>query len=245
MYRFLLSDLFPFGRSARIQLEHGQVDDSTDHYRTVAYWYGLPSACLVETDALHVGDPADEAAHRYVSPDASQPETVTSRFEGGVDHVGAVEVMPTMTDVGRHTTGTSEMSLKLGPGTSNLGVMLRRLSDSSFPDQRADVFVADDHDGAPFVHAGTWYAAGSNQCAYVNAPSETGVTPPIVQTVDRRWREDELLIPRALTDGRDAIRVRVVFTPSAKPIVPGAALGTQAWSEFRYHAFVWRMPAAP
>ena len=28
-YRFLLADLMPFGRNARIQLEHGGVDDST------------------------------------------------------------------------------------------------------------------------------------------------------------------------------------------------------------------------
>ncbi len=45
-YRFLLADLMPFGRNARIQLEHGGVNESTQHYETVTYWYGLPAASL-------------------------------------------------------------------------------------------------------------------------------------------------------------------------------------------------------
>jgi hypothetical protein len=248
MYRFLLADLFPFGSSARIQLEHGGVDDGADHYRSVAYWYGLPSACLVETDALDVGDAADEAKHRYLSPDASPPETITSRLQGGVDHVGPIEVLPTLTETGRHTTGSTEMSLAIDP--ANLGVLLRRLSDASLVDQRAEVFVADDRDGAPFVHAGIWYAAGSTQVLYSNPASELGEAVPVVQSSDRRLREDEMLIPRALTEGRSAIRVRLTFVPYAKPLVPGGALGPQGWSELAYHelayhAFVWRMPDVP
>jgi hypothetical protein len=244
MYRFLLADLFPFGRSARIQLEHGGGDDSTEHYRTVAYWYGLPDACLVASDTLDVGDPEDEARHRYVSPTASAPETITSRFQGGVDHVGAIEVVPASTETGRHMTGATEFSIAIPP--SNLGVMLRRLGDAAFPDQRAEVFVADDGaDAASFTHAGTWYAAGSNQNVYSNPPGELDPAASFVQSVDRRFREDELLIPRALTEGRSALRVRIVFTPSAQPITPGAPLPPQAWSEYRYDAFAWRMPAAP
>ena len=73
----------------------------------------------------------------------------------------------------------------------------------------------------------------------------TGADPGVVQTSDRRWREDEMLLPRALTEGRDAIRIRLVFVPTAKPLVPGGAVGMQGWSEFRYRAFVWRMPPAP
>ena len=37
-YRFLLADLMPFGKNARIQLEHGGVNESTQHYETVTYW---------------------------------------------------------------------------------------------------------------------------------------------------------------------------------------------------------------
>ena len=49
-YRFLLADLMPFGRNARIQLEHGGENEHQEHYETVTYWYGTPSATLVRTD---------------------------------------------------------------------------------------------------------------------------------------------------------------------------------------------------
>ena len=61
-YRFLLADLMPFGKNALIRLEHGGRDDSTEHYQTVAYWYGAPHATLVKTDELKVGDLTSEAA---------------------------------------------------------------------------------------------------------------------------------------------------------------------------------------
>jgi hypothetical protein len=227
-YRFLIADAFPFGRNARIQLEHGGTDDSTEHYRTIAYWYGYPGACLVPTDALHVGDPGDEAAHAYASPDASAVDTLTSRYEWGVDHVGAQEIYPATTDTGRHTTGTTELTVALRP--DNFGALLRRKLDYGFPDQRADVFVADDAPGAAFVAAGTWYLAGSNTCAFVDAPTETGVVAPTLETSNRRWRDDELLLPRNLTRGRARIRVRIV------PVAPST------WSAYRYTAYSYVMP---
>jgi hypothetical protein len=36
-YRFLLADLMPFGKNAVIHLEHGGVNESTQHYETVTY----------------------------------------------------------------------------------------------------------------------------------------------------------------------------------------------------------------
>ena len=59
-YRFLLADLMPFGRRAVIRLEHGGENQSTEHYETVAYWYGAPAATLVQTDELKIGDAASE-----------------------------------------------------------------------------------------------------------------------------------------------------------------------------------------
>ncbi|MFC2950540.1 DUF2961 domain-containing protein [Marinicaulis aureus] len=85
-YRFLLADLMPFGQRAVIRFGHGGENESSERYRTVAYWYGLPSPNLVLTDAVDVGDPKSEAAHDYVSPDSELHE-VTSRFEWGPDHV--------------------------------------------------------------------------------------------------------------------------------------------------------------
>ncbi len=241
-YRFLLSDAMPFGRSARIQLEHGGTDDSTEHYRTVAFWYGLPGASLVPTDALHVSDPTDEARHAYVSPDASGVDTLTSRYEWGVDHVGSVEVYPATADTGRHTTGTTELTLAVTP--ANYGVLLRRKLDYSFPDQRAVVSVADGP-GGPFEVAGVWYLAGGSTYVYDNAATETGPPSPAIETSDHLWRDDELLIPRQLTEGRSSIRVRIAVSPASQPLVPGGPVPAQAWSEFRYTAYSWVLPPMP
>jgi Protein of unknown function (DUF2961) len=243
-YRFLLADLMPFGKNARIQLEHGGEDESQEHYRSVAYWYGLPGACLAQTDAVHVGDPADEAAHRYLSPDASAVQTITSRYEWGVDHVGADEVYPATTDSGRQTTGTTELTFAIAP--HNFGVLLRRKLDYALADQRAEVYVKDDaDDAAPFVHAGTWYLAGSSTCVYSNPAAELGPAAPTLQTSNRRFRDDEMLIARALTGGTSKLRVRLVFVPTGTPLTPGADVAPQAWSELRYTAYSWQLPPAP
>jgi hypothetical protein len=242
-YRFLLADLMPFGRNARVQLEHGGVDDSVEHYRTVAYWYGLPGACLVPTDTLHVGDTADEARHRYLSATASAVDAVSSRYEWGVDQVAGAVVYPETQDTGRHMTGTTEFSIAIQP--KNFGVLLRRKLDYAYPDQRAEVFVADDTPGAPFADAGVWYLAGSNTCVYSNPISEPPAIQPTVETSNRRWRDDEFLVPRSMTDGRSGLRVRIVYAPRSAPLAPDAGPSPSAWSEFRYSAYVWTLPAPP
>jgi hypothetical protein len=232
-YRFLLADLMPFGRNAVIRLEHGGINESTEHYETVTYWYGLPAASLVQTDELRVGDAASERAHRYVSPDASAPYEITSRYEWGPDTVKGQEIYPAETDRGRTTKSGSEFTLKID--RRNLGVMLRRKLDYSFPNQRAEVFV----DGKP---AGVWYLAGSNTCVFSSPPGELGETRHVVQTSNRRFRDDEFLLPRELTAGRSSIRVRVKFTPVATPLFPGHPVPELAWSEMRYTAYSFVLP---
>src|SRR3954452_16524384 len=82
-YRFLLADVMPFGRNARICLEHGGTNESTEHYETVTYWYGTPSPSLRKTDELQIGEDDSEKAHRYQSPDSSPPYEIDSRYERG------------------------------------------------------------------------------------------------------------------------------------------------------------------
>src|SRR5437773_5632655 len=113
----------PFGRNAVIRLEHGGENQSSEHYQTVTYWYGLPGASLVKTDELQIGDTNSERAHQYYSPDASQPYEIRSRYESGVDTVDGREVYPMQTDRGRKTAASSEVTLQLEP--ENFGVMLR------------------------------------------------------------------------------------------------------------------------
>jgi hypothetical protein len=247
-YRFLLADVMPFGRNARICLEHGGTNESTEHYETVTYWYGAPSPSLRKTDELQIGDTASEKAHRYDSPAASAPYEITSRYEWGVDHVRGKEVYPARTDRERSTKGTSEFTLKLE--ANNFGVLLRRKLDYAFPNQRAEVFVADASRGQEgkeleWEPAGVWYLAGSNTCVYSNPKEELGATQHVVQTSNRRFRDDEFLIPRALTEGRWAIRLRVQFTPVMRPLFPGHPQPELAWSEIRYGSYCFVMPAAP
>ncbi len=247
-YRFLLADLMPFGRHALVRLEHGGTNESTEHYETVVYWYGAPAPSLVRTDELDVGDPDSERNHDYVSPEASGPVRITSRFEWGPDTIAGEEIFPAHTEDGRFTRGESRFTMRLRP--DNLGVLLRRTLDYAFPNQRAEVFVADaPAAGEPpdeaFRHAGTWYLAGSNTCVYSNPPDELGPAEHHVQTSNRRFRDDEFLVPRDLTAGRQAVRIRVRFTPVAIPLFPGHPVPDLAWSELRYTADCFVRPRTP
>ncbi|MGH9584356.1 MAG: DUF2961 domain-containing protein [Bryobacteraceae bacterium] len=238
-YRFLLADSMPFGKNAVIRLEHGGMDESTQHYETVTYWYGLPAPSFVKTDELQIGDAASEKKHGYFSPQASAPYAIASRYEWGVDTLNGKEVYPAETDHGRITKSTSEFRLRLRP--DNFGVLLRRKLDYSFPNQRAEVYVAGPSKSG-WKPAGIWYLAGSNTCVYSNPKQELGATEHIVETSDRRFRDDEFLISRELTRGRKAIWVRVKFTPVNRPLYPGYPLPEQAWSEIKYTAYCFVVP---
>jgi hypothetical protein len=165
---------------------------------------------------------------------------LTSRYELGPDRLGGREIIPEQTDTGRRMTGTSEFVLRVHK--DNLGVLLRRKLDYAYPDQRAEVFVADVAPGSTFARAGVWYLAGSNTCLYSNPWGELDPAFHVVQTSNRRFREDEFMIPRALTQGRSELRIRIVFTPTKRPLLPGAPPPEQAWSEFRYSAYSWVLP---
>ena len=247
-YRFLLADLMPFGRNARIHLEHGGVNDSVEHYETVAYWYGLPATSLLLTDTLKIADTQSEKAHGYVSPKASEPYEISSRYEWGPDRLGDKEIYPAHTDRGRTTTGTSEFTMKVDP--KNVGVLLRRKLDYSYPNQRALVFVADASDAnttefadGDFKPAGVWYLAGSNTCVFSRPKGELDKTEHVIRSSNRRFRDDEFLLPRALTQGRSALRVRVQFTTVQRPLFPGHPVAPLAWSEIQYTAYSFVLPA--
>jgi hypothetical protein len=145
-----------------------------------------------------------------------------------------------MSDTGRSMTGDTKFAMTLDP--SNKGALLRRRLDYAHPDQRAEVSVADGADGTDFQPAGVWYLAGSNRCIYSNPAAELGPAEHNVQTSDRRFREDEFLLPRSLTEGRSAIRIRIHFTPVSHPLFDGDLPLEPAWSEFRYWLYSYVMP---
>ena len=250
-YRFLLADLMPFGKNALIQLEKGGENDSAEHYQTVAFWYGLPAASVVKTDEIDIGEPESEASHRYAPPPESSLYELTSRYEWGPDTRWGIELWPATTDKGRVMRSVSEFDLALDP--KNAGVMLRRKLDYAFPNQRAEIFVRPaDGNEADWASAGTWYLAGSNTCVFSNGgvhslsdfrtKREVGATEHIVQTSNRQFRDDEFLLPSALTKGRSRIRVRVKFLPVERPLFPGHPLAELGWSEMRYTAYCFVLP---
>ncbi|HVK58698.1 MAG TPA: DUF2961 domain-containing protein [Candidatus Kapabacteria bacterium] len=177
-----------------------------------------------------------------VADDSQSPATKVLRIDGGMTSAPTV-VYPPHTDRGRKTKGTTEFTLKTQ--STNLGVLLRRKLDYSFPNQRAEVFVAPGDLASPsdsdFKLAGVWYLAGSNTCIYSDPRGELGPTQHNIQTSNRRFRDDEFLVPRDLTAGRSSIRLRIKFTPVEIPLFPGHPLGELAWSEIRYDAYSYTL----
>jgi hypothetical protein len=231
----------PFGKNAVIRLEHGGQNESAEHYQTVTYWYGAPAATLVKTDELKIGDVESERAHQYVSTNGSPPYEIKSRYEWGVDRIkSGDEIYPAQPDTGRITKTRSEFTLKLEK--RNLGVLLRRKLDYAFPNQRAEVYVADVEGQRDWKFAGVWYLAGSNTSIYSNPAKELGQTEHRVQVSNRRFRDDEFLVARSLTMNRSAIRVMIQFKPTDIPLFTGHPLPDQAWSEMRYDAYCYQMP---
>jgi hypothetical protein len=235
----------PFGKNALIRLEHGGENDSTEHYKTVTFWYGRKGTSLVKTDAFQSGDSASERAHDYVSSKASEPYAVQSRYEWGPDTLNGREIYPPHWEKARKVTGTSEFTMEINP--ENVGVLLRRKLDYQFPNQRAEISIAPITDGktGEFRPAGIWYLAGSNTCLFSNVSQELSPSQHVVQTSNRQFRDDEFLVSRALTMGHSKIRVRVKFVPVEIPLMPGRPLPELAWSEIRYDAYSVMAPVAP
>jgi hypothetical protein len=262
-YRFLVADFFPFGNRAVIGLEHGGGNTFDEHYSGVAYWYGSPSATLLQTDELNVCHEADAKAHEYHSPTAEPPYELTSRYEWGPDAdvpgwwhegeekaAGARQFYPAEQDQVRIMRGVSEFALRLDP--DNLGVLLRRKLDYQYPNQRARVSVRPEGSDEPWQPVGEWYTAGSNTCVHSRpqggnfSPAELAPTEHNVVTSNRRWRDDEFLIPRRLTHGVERLAVRIEHIPDDRELYPGHPFPVKnAWSESRYWAFCYRLPEEP
>lgn len=257
-YRFLLTDLMPFGNRALIRMEHGGENLSSEHYETLAYWYGLPAPALVETDYLDVGDSASEAAHTYASPGASAIQTLQSRYEWGIDTLPArpwgldprktpgllpgKEVYPTQQENGRFTRGSSEFTITVDP--HNEGVLLRRTLDYQFPNQKALVYVrSGKHRSGRWKPAGAWYLAGSNTCVYSNPKGETDERQYTVETSNRRLRDDEFMLPARLTRHQAQLQIKLVYVPVDTELYPGHPYPVRsAWSELGYHVYSYIMP---
>jgi hypothetical protein len=243
------------------RFEHGE-NVAQEHYEAVTYWYGLPAASLVKTDSVDIGNVADEQRHAYHSSQASKVEEITSRYEWGPDRYpeGAwgydlnkipgykenymgKEIYPAHKQDGRYTTGTSEFIVKLS--ANNTGALLRRMLDYSHPNQTAEVYVApvSESKQIKWQKVGIWYLAGANTCMYSRPEGELTKRALNVRTSNRRFRDDEFLIPARLTKGLSAIKVKIKYIPNTQQLYPGKGFPVQsAWSELAYQVYSYVQP---
>ncbi|MCK4887725.1 MAG: DUF2961 domain-containing protein [Planctomycetes bacterium] len=238
-YRFLIADIFPFGKNAKISLEHGGENNSEEHYEGVVYWYGIDSAALVRTDMVNVCDEKSIKEHNYVSPTAGEPYDLVSRYELGKDTGKNSEMFfAAEQDKVRVMKGTSKFEVKINK--YNLGVMLRRKFDYLYPNQTAEVSV---RAAGSWQAAGTWYTSGSNTCVFSWAKGELGEAEYQVITSNRRWREEEFLIGPVLTKGISKLEVKLKWVPDNRKMTPETAYPTEsAWSASRYWVYCYQMP---
>jgi hypothetical protein len=157
-----------------------------------------------------------------------------------VDHIDGKELFSATPDEGRYTKGASEFTMKIDP--ANIGVLLRRKLDYAWANQCARVYVADDKPDAKWHEVGLWYTAGSNTVVFSYPPTELGEAQHVVQTSNRRWREDEFMLPRKYTEGRSSIRIRCEFVLEPFRLFPSWPGVEQAWTEFEYKAYSFVMP---
>jgi len=253
-YRFLIADIFPFGKRAVIALEHGPKNESREHYSGVVYWYGAPDASLILTDELNVCNEKSIEDHKYHSPTAEKPYSLVSRYELGPDgdyegwdkkegELSDPQYYPAEEDLVRIMKGTTQFEVNLID--DNIGVLLRRKFDYSYPNQNAKISVKSHKSDAEWTFVGFWYTAGSNTCvfSYPKPEGELGKTEHHIVTSNRQWREEEFLIPRHLTEGVEKLAVKIEFVPNDKELYPGQAFPVEtAWSESRYWVYCYKMP---
>ena len=196
IYRFLLPDRYCF--SSGIKYGHqtygphsplgheGMYQVGTEE--SVAFWYGIPSAQLMQTDELGVGNSESEAAHHY------RAEGDVKRLHGSFWYDGEYNNVlfktPATEDDGVGFTGSSTFTVNISAG--NQGVRLRRRCDKANNRQRARVFI----DGV-LVSERPWYSVD-----YENAYR------------DIRWFDSDFEIPAKYAKGKSKISVRIEFISS-------------------------------
>ena len=229
-----------------------------EHYETVTYWYGLQQPALVLTDELDVGNAESEKRHRYavarcdarrkrwragmkwasITCRARKGEVQQKSCRSSAMMAGVRQAIPTLS----YAFGRMRSALCCGGGSICSIRIKKRLFMSPMPTtEKPD-----------WQEAGTWYTAGGNTVVFgdpriipdAKRKQHVELVPPahVVQTSNRRWRDDEFLLPPRLTRGRDKIRVRCQFVPVNEPLFPGHPLQEEAWTEFRYWAYCFVTP---
>lgn len=109
--------------------------------------------------------------------------------------------------------------------------------------------VSDSDSSSEWQYVGEWYTSGSNTCVYSRpegrnfSEAELAATEHHVITSNRRWREEEFLIPRHLTSGTQRLQVKIEYVPNHKELFPGHPYPHEnLWSESRYWVYCYQLP---
>ena len=90
---------------------------------------------------------------------------------------------------------------------------------------------------------GIWYLAGANSFLHSQTKGELGKRELSIITSNRRFRDDEFLIPANFTKGKSAIKVQIKFVPNNQELSPGKPFPQKsAWSELDYEVYSYIIP---
>ncbi|GHF14098.1 hypothetical protein GCM10017786_54730 [Amycolatopsis deserti] len=132
-YRLMIGDGVPFGNGIEFDIEHGDRSSMPADYSSTAYWYGLATPSMSQTDAVEVGDDASRSQHGYSAPGETR-QSLTSTFEGKRDRTPVT---------GTTTSTTQPVTFTARVDQANGGLRVHRVSDQAQAFQHARVFVND------------------------------------------------------------------------------------------------------
>ncbi len=140
-YRYLPTDSIPFAHSIRMTMEHGPSNNLAGAFSSTVFLYGVPESTLFPVDRLN----ADQLA--------AVTGGQVAVFEAPL--VGTDDRAPQL----RRGIVTEEgLSIELGPDVAGTDLLLRRLTDFTYANQAAEVYVNGEL-------AGVWLTPG-----FVNDP---------------------------------------------------------------------------
>jgi hypothetical protein len=196
IYRFFVPDTYVFHNSIKqghqtygphTPLGHeGMYQVGTEE--SVTFLYAMPRPCLIQSDALDVGNAKSERAHAYTALGDVQRRQGEYWYDGEFNNV--LFNTPAIADDGVSFTRSSTFRIAISP--RNQGIRLRRRTDKENNRQRANVFI----DGR-LVTERPWYSVDHEK-------TYRGI----------RWFDSDYDVPAAYTKGKSQVTVRLEFVSS-------------------------------
>lgn len=150
MTRLCIFDSYPFNSNMSFNIESGEHNNQYLEHAGTIFYYGKERARERLTDSLFVADEFSRHAHRCSIMGTHRVDTVTSVYEGTLNHC---KITRGFISYGRD----GELSFRVSIDADNAGVRLLRTSNQRMPRQLAEVYV----DGVKVVER-NWYHADGN-----------------------------------------------------------------------------------